>query len=668
MPTIESNIPVAPPAWAVLERRLIDTMSEAAVRYADRYTRPGGTLIWRTTGTLSWDQIPESFYNLPLLYALGGDDRLKELSFRLWHAGMRQLRDDFHLVKDDFPAQSDWFHIGEGLLFFYHLALADPTDHEMEARAVRFAALYLDQPNYDPKLRIIRSPKTGSAGPYLGEAANASQFAASKAMSSYGLPLQDLPGIRSYDDLKDQEKARRMGVAIQERLYRGDVPMNLAATSLMTHAYLFTGDVRYAEWVKDYTRAWMERTRANGGLTPDNVGLSGRVGETHNGKWWGGSYGWMWPHGFYSFGQGLHIAGANAQLLTAGDGSYLELLRSNLRQLIAAGKTHSGAFLVPYKRGDHGWFHYQPLERQMLASLWFSSLEARDWELIEKVRLASRTDWHVATKSPFPNRAYGYAPETLEDCLNCDVEGLADWNQVMDLRNKEDRSHEAPWLRFLAGANPDYPETILSSSLGISAWRWDQIRRDVLLFEYDPRAATSVERSTDLTKLWQHHWQTVNPVTTEALVQLTMGAPQLMYNGGLLHASVRYFDPGRKRPGLPKDIAALVRKLSASGLVLELVNLSPFEDRDVIVQAGTFGEHQFTSVRYRRRTDKEPAQPDHFGRPIPVLAEERAEVGAKAFQVRLPAGTGLTLELGVRRFANKPSYAFPWHGERIPVQ
>ena len=50
-------------------------------------------------------------------------------------------------------------------------------------------------------------------------------------------------------------------------------------------------------WVLDYLEAWADRIAANGGLCPDNVGPGGRIGETMDGKWWGGYYGWTWPHG-----------------------------------------------------------------------------------------------------------------------------------------------------------------------------------------------------------------------------------------------------------------------------------------------------------------------------------------------------------------------------------
>jgi hypothetical protein len=240
---------------------------------------------------------------------------------------------------------------------------------------------------------------------------------------------------------------------------------------------------------------------------------------------------------------------------------------------------------------------------------------------------------------------------------------------VLDLRNKEDRGHEAPWIRFLAGENPDYPERILRVAYGQMTRKLQQIRGGVLLLDYDPRKPDASERvERKLENVHEHHWMTVNPVTTEALIQLTMGAPQLVYNGGLLHARVRYFDPARRRPGLPPDVAALVEKVEAERTVLLLINLSPFETHEVIVQGGAFGEHQFTTARFERRIDREPEQPDFFLRPEPKTAPETVTVNRKFFLVRLPPGNGIRLDLGTRRFANRPSYAFPWHGDRVPIR
>jgi hypothetical protein len=633
---------VNPPSWAVLERRLIDTMSTAALKYHAAYTRSGGTLIWKREGLASLDDLPESFYNFPLLYALGGDERLKELSFREWSATVRQLTYDFPIYYNEFPKYGDWFHIGEGIMYFYFLPLADPTDYETYARALRFAALYTgDDPkaqNYDRKLKLIRAGENGSLGPlldyknkdcpcllppwygskppepYVKSLDEPPPYLWTKEMAGYGLPLEDVPGIRTPDDLRKPENARTMGIEVMKRLYPGDVPINLATTSLVLNAYIFSGDQKYADWVKEYTRAWLERTRVNGGITPDNIGLSGKIAENQGGKWWGGLYGWRWPHGYHSVGQALQIAASNAVLASQGQLEYLDIPRLNLEYLLKLGKTDGGSLLIPTRKSAEGWFEWAPPDRSYLTSLWFMSRQDSDWARIEDARAKDKTDWSV----------------------------------VIDSHNKMDSGHDAPWLRYLAGANPEYPERILSSAYGQVTERMSKIRNNVLLLDTDPAEwARRTPESADLTQVSEHHWQSVNPVTTEALVQLMLGAPQVQYNGGLLHASVRYFDSVRKRPGIPDEVAALVKSITGDKVTLELVNLDPMDAREVVVQAGTFGEHQFTSV-------------SAGGRPV--------EVNRRFFTVHLDPGSGVTVEVQMKRFANRPTYAFPWHGDRIPVR
>ncbi|MDE2715416.1 MAG: hypothetical protein OXI33_00170, partial [Chloroflexota bacterium] len=137
-----------------------------------------------------------------------------------------------------------------------------------------------------------------------------------------------------------------------------------------------------------------------------------------------------------------------------------------------------------------------------------------------------------------------------------------------------------------------------------------------------------------------------NPVYTKILTQTMLGSPHSVYHGGLLRATVRYFDKDLVRPGLPKDVGALVDSLSADGVGIQLVNLSRTEARNVIVQAGAFGEHQFTEI--------------NVGGNVQPL-------DSKYFEVRLPRSTSIRIEAGLRRFANDPSYAFPWHGGAIPT-
>jgi len=159
-----------------------------------------------------------------------------------------------------------------------------------------------------------------------------------------------------------------------------------------------------------------------------------------------------------------------------------------------------------------------------------------------------------------------------------------------------------------------------------------------------------------------------NPVVTKGLVQVTTGAPQSVYNGGLLRASVRYFDRERRTPGLPEDVAALVDELAADRVGVQLVNLNASESRSVIIQAGAYGEHAFTQVSWRQQDHE--ALKRHAGiwlREEIGYEENKAPVHGKHIAVRLPPGASIRLDLAIKRFAHRPSYAQPWHGDNVKV-
>lgn len=641
MLTIEATIPlVDPPSWAILERRLFDALDQSVEPFLAKYTREDGSLIWRDTfpGRDGADDFYESFYNWPLLYLLGGSERVLAAGRREWDAVTAQLTALGHVSKE-YERGYDWFHQGESNLYFYFLCMAEPSRAKNLERAGRFAGLYLNEdptaPNYDAVHKLIRAPHNGSDGPRWGFSDGEPSYGWAAGMARYGLPYHDVPGITSYDDLKNPDLARRMGAVMHERMGRGDVPANLAATSLLTNAFLVTGDEKYRQWVLDYVDAWSERARRNGGLLPDNVGLSGKIGEYLGGKWYGGLYGWTWPHGFYNIGMAAIVAASNALLLT-GNHEYLDLARTQVDrvlelgqvrdvrelemsldhhwfgQVTAAGKGNYQTLVVPYRYGDSGWFDYQPMSQIYPTAIWNASGAAADWERLERIR-----------------RDSGY-----------------DWNLVLSFRTKEDSGHEAPWLRFLAGENPSYPEAILRESLGQVCWRLDKIRAD----------------HEDLTKVNIHHWQQLNPVLTEALVQLTLGAPQVIYNGGLMIAPVRYFDGDRRQPGLPLDVSALVTKREANSTTLTLVNLNPVERREVIIQSGALGEHRFTSVHFTKLSS-EAGYPGSIAAysPPSTLAEREVLNGPSTHvAVHLPPGTQIEVTLEAERFVSRPSYADPW--------
>jgi hypothetical protein len=129
-----------------------------------------------------------------------------------------------------------------------------------------------------------------------------------------------------------------------------------------------------------------------------------------------------------------------------------------------------------------------------------------------------------------------------------------------------------------------------------------------------------------------------NPANIESLAQLTWGT-YLSGNIWSLHARVRYFDPTRRRAGLPEDVAALVEKLTADSVTLTLVNTNQVHARTVVLQAGGYGEHQFGSATVNGQT-------------LPL--------NATSFTARLAPGSGARLEIQTKRYANRPTAAFPW--------
>lgn len=630
-----------PPTWAVLERRLIDVMNEAVYPFLEKYTRPDGSLIWGDSwrnGRDGADDLYESSFNWPLFYLLGGGDHLLALGQRQWDAITLQA-EAFGLVHKEYEIGYDQFHQAESYIYFYFLCLADPNNPKNLDRARRFAGFYLnedpDAPNYDPTHNIIRASHNGSGGPRWGVTDGDPSYGWAAGMRVYGLPFTDVEGINHYDDLKDEANAQRMGQVMHERMGKGDVATNLLVTSLIANAYMMTHDAKYREWMVTYVDGWIERAKVNGGLLPDNVGLNGEVGETMGGKWYGGLYGWTWPHGFYNIGMAATVAGVNSYLLTR-NAEYLDLPRTQYDMIAALGERRDTreldmslrhhwmgladdesdqfdpvTFVAPYRYGDHGWFDYQPLSPVYPTAIWAASMEDVDWQRIETIR----------------------------------QDESFDWNAVGVFRTKEESGHERPWLSYLAGRNPDYPTRMLQAAYGAVCRRLDLIRAD----------------DADLTQVNIHHWQELNPVVTEALVQLTLGAPQIVYNGGLLIAPLRYFDADRLRPGLPEDVAALVESVRADEVVVTLVNLSPFATRRVIVQAGSFGEHRFTTASYDQRTSEYPSSQKRYAPPAVTTELQSVTVDATTLQVELPPATIIRLALGMSRFVNDPTYALPWN-------
>jgi hypothetical protein len=354
----------------------------------------------------------------------------------------------------------------------------------------------------------------------------------------------------------------------------GDHPLNLAATGLAVNAYLLTGEKKYRDWILEYVGAWKQRTDANGGNIPTNIGRDGKVGGEYGGRWYKGTYGWNFT--IYdgeidqiahrnTFSAGAWPGFANAYLVT-GDPGFLATLRKQMDNLYAQKKVINGREMIPQMYGDprgyketgrEEWYNWTTnLHTDLLAAIYMMSGDPKDLERLPKTG----------------------------------------------------------WFGYLEGKEPQYPVQALRQDL-------EFVRRKGKELREDPTSPDT--RLADYPMIF-------NPAAHNALANLTMGAI-LTGNIWSLHARLRYFDPVRRRSGLPEDVAALVEKISGDSVTVSLVNLNAVESRDVIVQAGAYAEHQFTAPH-----------------------------NARWITVRLDPGSGGRLTLGMKRYAHQPTAKQPW--------
>ncbi|HEU0161039.1 MAG TPA: hypothetical protein VFQ69_01425 [Rhizomicrobium sp.] len=365
--------PMDPPEWALLQRELLRAQTEACKAFFQRYFNPNTgwlEVVERWGGDDGPDDAIENVNDWPHLYMLGGDAALKEMTEKAWEGHLRQYSaaktTDVPLAKEgmyykEFPTQMDWQHNGEGLTVFNMMPLADPYSRATRQRMKRFAGFYMDEdpgaPNYDPKLRLIKSLMNGSKGPLLRKATGL-DWAGDPIDVEHRFPYL-AHGEGSYEGMVAHFKDYNDVI--------GDSPLNLVATTLSTNAYMLTHEAKYKVWTLDYVDAWVERARANNNILPSNIGLDGTIGGGTDGKWYGGVYGWGFspivpmtgaradrnriPRSFVGF--------MNAYLLSKGDDKYLDVWRKQADRFDAQAKPVNGKMSSPTMYGDQGWYGWR---------------------------------------------------------------------------------------------------------------------------------------------------------------------------------------------------------------------------------------------------------------------------------------------------------------------
>ena len=264
--------PMDPPEWALLERELLHAHTAACVAFFKRYFNQATGWL-ETTERWGGDDGPddaiENVNDWPHLYALGGDEVIRQMYTKAYEGHVAQYTaaktTDVPFARQgmyfkEFPVQMDWQHNGEGLTVFNLMPLGAPYDQRYRERVKRFAGFYMGEdpgaPNYDPKLKLIKSLMNGSRGPMLREAT---------ALDWTGDPIDVQNRIPSLG----HGEGNYEGMLAHFKDYNdvvGDHPLNLASTQLATNAYMLTHEAKYKNWVLGYCDAWAQRAKDNGGM------------------------------------------------------------------------------------------------------------------------------------------------------------------------------------------------------------------------------------------------------------------------------------------------------------------------------------------------------------------------------------------------------------------
>jgi acetyl esterase/lipase len=573
---VRIDAPMKPPRWAQLERQLLDDNLAACREFYHKYIDDRGYLqcVVRWGANDGADDAPENFNRWPELHALGADDQILQMYLKGWEGHLKQYTEaktiDVPIARQgmyhkEFVVQFDWMHNGEGLQLFNRMGLSLPRDAMYIERARRYAGFYMDEdadaPNYDPRLKIIKSMMNGSRGPMLRKAT---------ALDWAGDPF-DFAGFTLLHGEKDYKQCLAHYQEYTDVV--GDHFLNLVATTQPLNAFLATGDEKYRKWILDYMDAWLERMQQNGGIIPSKIGLDGKIGGD-DGKWWSNVYGWGFSPINPTNGRRENrnripraLVGFNNALWVSGDQKYVDAWRTMVHAVNSHARTVGTKTQYPTMHGDQGWYGWSDKPWSVGAiEMWYWSMKAEDLQ------------------------------------------------RVKDL----------PWVKYLEGKNPSYPEAALERDL-------DSIRRKVAAFRKDK--STPDKRLSD-------NMLDLNPAAAAGLIQLTLGGLPPTVDGGLLNARVRYFDTERRRAGLPLDVGALVSEITDTQTVLTLVNLNTTQPRKLILQGGAYAEHQLESVTIDGQTSK---------------------IGASGLTVEIQPGCGQRLVLQMRRYTNQPTVAHPWY-------
>jgi hypothetical protein len=575
--TIDVKAPMPPPSWALLERELLKANTAACREFFNRYFDERGYLLCveRWGGDDGPDDAIENCTDWPILHALGGSDEVLRMYKKAWEGHLRQYT----------AARTTKVPMAREGMYYKEFPVMFDWLHNGEGLTV-----FNLQGLSDPRDHKFGQRVRRYAGFYMNEDPGAANYD-----SRYKIIRSLFNGSRG--------PLLRKATALD---WAGD-PIEVAGRFRLGH-----GEQSYEEMLahfKDYSDIVGDHPQ---NMSATTLALNAYL-LTHEDKY----KRWL-----------LEYVGAWRDRTLRNDG----IIPTN----IGLDGTIGGAAGGKWYGGVYGWGFtvtdvrtQKPAHRNThhLGLIGFGNaylLTGEDryldpWrQMIDKINAQAK---EIDGRRMYPHMYgdkgwYHYTPEKYKH----GAMELWYWSMAEGDRR---RLPEGGWIAFLEGKNPNYPEESLRADFTRVRSKVEAMRKDT---------------TTPDTRLADDPLP-YNPATVETLTRLVFGGFPPGKTGSVLHCRVRYFDPEKRRAGLPTDVAALVERLEGERTTVTLVNISQTEVRPVILQAGGYGEHQWVSVTAGGKT---------------------TAVGGPHLTVRLHPGAGARLELSTRRYVGVPTMSHPW--------
>lgn len=575
--TIRIDTPMSPPTWALMERALLDAHTSACQEFFDKYFDERGYLLCveRWGGDDGPDDAIENVADWPILHALGGDDSILTMYRKAWEGHLRQYT-EAKTVEVPFAR--------DGMYYKEFPVMMDWMHNGEGLRVFNLQGLS-DPNNLNYQKRVRRY-----AGFYMNED----------------------PGAQNYDF--EHKIIRSMFNGSRGPLMRKTTGLDWAGDPIEVENrfHLVHGERSYEEMVahfKDYNDTL--------GDHPQNLSAT--------------------------------TLALNAYILT-GEAKYKEWLLDYIEAWLDRMKVNNG--IIPSSIGLDGTIGGETDGK------WWGSVYGWGFsvEVPQTGELAHRTRVYRAIIG-FGNaylltgdRKFIDAWTRMIDIVNSNarvIDGekrypymygdngwydfkpepvpwgtLESWFWTMDDKDKA-RVAQHPWVAYLDGNDPEYPTRSLAKD-------FETIRSKI--------AGMRADKTTPDTRLSDDPME-YNPATVNTLNQLMMGGLDPGRGGAALHCRLRYFDPEKRRAGIPDHVAALIDNFSDSEVSVTLVNTSPTAAQELIVQAGAYGEHRVSSI---------------------LVENQTTPVNASVFRVKIAPGCGAKLIISNQRYTEEPKMSFPW--------